>query len=140
MVVVLDTNHFTEFANASPCGHRLIARMSEQNADFFTCIVAAEESLQGWLAFIRRHTPGTAQLEAYERLQTCIETLTKFAILPFDRDAIAIFHRLQAQRIRIGTMDLKIASICIAHDALLLSRNLIDFEKVPDLQVANWLD
>ena len=114
--------------------------MSEQNADFFTCIVAAEESLQGWLAFIRRHTPGTAQLGAYARLQTCIETLTKFAILPFDTDAANVFHRLQAQRIRIGTMDLKIASICIAHDALLLSRNLIDFEKVPDLRVANWLD
>ena len=59
MVVVLDTNHFTEFANASVLGHRLIARMDERNADSLTCIVAAEESLQGWIAFIRRHTPGT---------------------------------------------------------------------------------
>ena len=140
VVVVLDTNHFTEFANASPCGHRLIARMSERNADFFTCIVAAEESLQGWLAFIRRHTPGTAQLEAYARLQSCIEALNKFTILPFDSDAANHFHRLQTQRIRVGTMDLKIASICIAHDALLLSRNLVDFEKIPDLRVENWLD
>ena len=37
-------------------------------------------------------------------------------------------------------MDLKIASICIAHDALLLTRNLVDFEKVPRLKVENWLD
>ena len=37
-------------------------------------------------------------------------------------------------------MDLKIAAICIAHDPLLLTRNLVDFEKVPGLQVENWLD
>jgi tRNA(fMet)-specific endonuclease VapC len=43
-------------------------------------------------------------------------------------------------KIRIGTMDLKIASICLAHDALLLSRNRVDFEKVPGLRVENWLD
>lgn len=37
-------------------------------------------------------------------------------------------------------MDLKIASIAISHDAMLLSRNLRDFRKVPGLNVENWLD
>jgi tRNA(fMet)-specific endonuclease VapC len=37
-------------------------------------------------------------------------------------------------------MDLKIACIALAHEALLLSRNLVDFEKVPGLRVENWLD
>jgi tRNA(fMet)-specific endonuclease VapC len=32
-------------------------------------------------------------------------------------------------------MDLKIASIAIANEAILVSRNLKDFEKVPDLTV-----
>ena len=140
MVVVLDTNHFTEFANASVLGHRLITRMDERNAGPLTCIVAAEESLQGWISYIRRHPPGTAQLEAYARLQSCIEALNKFTILPFDRDAAETFHRLQSQHLRVGTMDLKIAAICIAHDAMLLTRNLVDFEKVPGLRVENWLD
>ena len=140
MIVVLDTNHFTEFANASTPGHRLMARMDEREADSFTCIVAAEESLQGWIAFTRRHTAGPAQLEGYARLQSCIEALNKFTILPFDREAANRFTALQNQRLRIGTMDLKIAAICIAHDALLLSRNLVDFEKVPGLRVENWLD
>ena len=34
----------------------------------------------------------------------------------------------------------KIASICLVHDGLLLTRNLSDFEKVPGLRVENWLD
>ena len=37
-------------------------------------------------------------------------------------------------------MDLKIAAICIAHDALLPTRNLVDFAKAPGLRVENWLD
>ena len=37
-------------------------------------------------------------------------------------------------------MDLKIASICLVRDGLLLTRNLSDFEKVPGLRVENWLD
>jgi tRNA(fMet)-specific endonuclease VapC len=37
-------------------------------------------------------------------------------------------------------MDLKIAAIALSHEALLLSRNLRDFNSVPDLRVENWLD
>jgi len=38
------------------------------------------------------------------------------------------------------TQDLKIACICLAHDATLLTRNLADFKPVPGLRVENWLD
>ena len=50
------------------------------------------------------------------------------------------FVSLQKQPVRSGTMDLKIAAIALAHDALLLTRNLVDFDKVPNLRVENWLD
>jgi tRNA(fMet)-specific endonuclease VapC len=36
-------------------------------------------------------------------------------------------------------MDLRIAAIALAHDALLLSRNLKDFRKVPGLCVDDWI-
>jgi predicted nucleic acid-binding protein len=41
--------------------------------------------------------------------------------------------------VRIGSMDLKIACIGLVHDALVLSGNLQDFQKVPGLRVENWL-
>ncbi len=37
-------------------------------------------------------------------------------------------------------MDLRIASIVIANGATLLTRNLKDFTRVPDLRVENWLE
>lgn len=42
-------------------------------------------------------------------------------------------------RLGIGTMDLRIAAIAIANEATLLSRNLKDFARVPDLKVEDWL-
>jgi tRNA(fMet)-specific endonuclease VapC len=47
---------------------------------------------------------------------------------------------LRRKGIRIGTMDLRIASITLAHDATLLTRNSVDFARVPGLRFENWLD
>ena len=55
-----------------------------------------------------------------------------------DERSLTKFEALQKQRIRIGTMDLKIGSIALSNGATLLSRNLDDFQKVPDLDVADW--
>lgn len=140
MVVVLDTNHFQELRENSIAGKRLAARIKQARASVFSCIVAAEESLQGWLAFIHSRKNGLDQLEPYARLHACIETLSNLTILPFDDAAAVTFHSLQKQVRRVGPMDLKIASVCLAYDATLLSRNLKDFEQVPGLRVENWLD
>jgi tRNA(fMet)-specific endonuclease VapC len=35
-------------------------------------------------------------------------------------------------------MDLKIAAISITNDAILISRNLADFERIPNLAVKDW--
>jgi tRNA(fMet)-specific endonuclease VapC len=40
--------------------------------------------------------------------------------------------------IRIGTMDLRIASICIVNNAILVTRNRKDFQQVPDLNFEDW--
>lgn len=45
---------------------------------------------------------------------------------------------LRRLRIRIGTMDLRIASIALAHGAKLLTRNSVDFAKVPELTIEDW--
>jgi tRNA(fMet)-specific endonuclease VapC len=41
-------------------------------------------------------------------------------------------------RLRLGTMDLKIAAIARANDATLLTRNTTDFQKVPGLRFEDW--
>ena len=140
MFVVLDTNHFREMTEKTSVGKNLERRVDKHQADVFPCIVAVEETVQGWLAVINRCEAGRKQVAAYGWLHRSLEALIKLPILPFDDAAADAFHRLRDARVRIGTMDLKIAAICMALDATLLTRNLVDFEKVPGLRVENWLD
>jgi tRNA(fMet)-specific endonuclease VapC len=140
MFVVLDTNHYDELANDSVFGRNAHQRIERRRADVFISIISVQESVQGWTALINRKRPGSEQVHAYARFQKSIEALNKLTILPFDESAARLFENLKRQRIRCGTMDLKIAAICLVHDSLLLTRNLSDFAKVPGLRVENWLD
>jgi hypothetical protein len=50
--------------------------------------------------------------------------------MPFEQHAAAHFVRLRGGGVRIGSMDLKIACIALVYNALVLSANLQDFQKV----------
>ena len=84
------------------------------------------------------HVQQRRQIEAYRRLLRHLDNYRHIPVLPFDEQAAAEYERLRRSRIRIGTMDLKIAAIALSLDATLLSRNLVDFAKVPGLKVEDW--
>ena len=140
MFVILDTNHYRELAAKSALGLGLERRIDALGADAFTTLITIQEVAQGWLAEINRRSAGRDQLHAYAQFHLAIGSFENLTTLPFDEEAAEQFHRLQALRLNVGSMDLKIAAIAVSHGALLLSRNLRDFNKVPDLRVENWLD
>jgi tRNA(fMet)-specific endonuclease VapC len=96
--------------------------------------------MRGWLAYLANARTLTKQVEACRRLNRQLDNYRRIQVLEFDAHVATEFQRLQRLRIRIGTMDLKIAAIALAHDATLLSRNLADFKKVPDLRVEDWTE
>ena len=132
-MLVLDTDHLVELDRGSAQGAVLRWKLEDARDAVATTIISAEEQLRGWLAQIRRQRDPHEQIAAYQRLQRRIAFFAEWNVLPWDTDAADIFQRLRRQRIRIGTMDLKIASIVLAHGATLLSRNLRDFHQVADL-------
>ena len=113
----------------------------EDAAEPIACtIVSLEEILRGWLAAIHRRHDVELQVPAYTRLNRLFTTMADWDIVPFDDVTAQRFRDLRRQRVRIGTMDLKIASIALSHDALLLTANLRDFSQVPRLRCENWLE
>lgn len=137
---VLDTNHVSELIYRTAAGLRLLQRLDGSNQDVTISAITVEESLRGWLAEIRRNAEPRNQIAAYQRLIRQVEVFASWLVLPWDEDAVDCFDSLKSLRQQVGTQDLKIACICLAHDATLLTRNVNDFTPVPGLRVENWLD
>lgn len=140
MFGVLDTNHYVALIAGGPLSVRLVQNAENREADLFTTIITVQEISQGWMAAINKEQAGHDQVKGYSRFRHNLHAFCKIVVLAFDQEAAAIFHQLKAAYPRIGSMDLKIASICLMHDATLLTRNLRDFEPIVGLEVANWLD
>lgn len=137
---VLDTNHLREFTSGSAIGSKLRQRMNEASADVVTSVITAEEALRGWMAKLASAKSPEQEVSAYRHLDRLIGTLALFVRLPWDVEASARFQSFRKSSVRISTPDLRIACICIEHDATLLTRNRLDFAKVPGLKSENWLD
>jgi len=136
-MLVLDTNHITVLGYATPAGEGLLAQLNASNDEAVTTVVTLEEQMRGWLATINRARDVRNQVMAYDRLRTRTEFLAKWVMLPWDDEAANHFVEFRQQGVRIGTADLKIACIVLAHDAILLTRNVMDFQMVPGLKFAN---
>jgi tRNA(fMet)-specific endonuclease VapC len=95
--------------------------------------------MRGWLAGVRRARNVVDQVYPYDQLINLVRFFQAWEMLRFGEDSAARFASLRGQRIRIGTQDLKIAAIALESNALLLSANLVDFDRVPGLRVENWL-
>ena len=139
-MILLDTDHLSELERrGSAKGRTLLQRLQLQSDPIAATIVSIEEQFRGRLAGINQLPAGPKQVHPYSRLVELVEFYSGWTILPFDQPAAQQFLDLKAAKIRIGTMDLKIASIALIHQARVLSANLRDFRQVPGLSVEDWL-
>ena len=139
-MILLDTDHVNILQSRGPQAAVLAGRMSTtHDQDFGITAITLEEQMRGWLALIHSLNNVQKQIPAYERLVGVFDFFARWQIAPFDQAAADEFARLRGLRVRIGTMDLKIAATALANGAILLSANLRDFAQVPGLRVENWL-
>jgi tRNA(fMet)-specific endonuclease VapC len=142
-MILIDTDHATFLKYPeSERGRRFIERLEglPKSEVVGVAIVTVEERMRGWLAVIAKEKSALRQVAGYRELVRLFEFYQEFEIIPFDEAAARQFDDLRSQRLRLGTMDLKIAATALVSNALLLSANRRDFERVPGLRVENWLD
>jgi tRNA(fMet)-specific endonuclease VapC len=139
-MILLDTDHFTVLTDARHALHELVtSRLQAAGEPLAVPVVSIEEQLRAWLAQVRRLSDVQRHIFPYDRLIRLLDTLAEWEISRWSQPAAEEFKRLRRQRVRIGTQDLKIASIAVINDAVLLSANLRDFQQVPGLKVEDWL-
>ena len=139
-MLVLDTDHVSEYQRGtSPQALRLKQRLDDAEEPFATTIITVEEVMRGWMADLRRTRQPRLQIRPYARLRLLFRFFATWNVLDWDESAVEQFEALKRAKVRAGTMDLKIACICRAHDATLLMRNTSDFSAIPGLQSEDWL-
>jgi len=101
-------------------------------------VITVGEDLSGWLPACRRAQDGASRIKAYGRISQGLEFYLKRRCLPFDAAAATIFDKLKVQHLHIGKNDLSIAAIALSIGAIVVTRNVKDFQRIPDLIVEDW--
>ncbi|HFC12104.1 MAG TPA: type II toxin-antitoxin system VapC family toxin [Anaerolineae bacterium] len=107
--------------------------------DIAITAITVEELLRGRLAQIRRAKQMAARVSAFYWLEATLEHLCQFTVLGCTEEAEAWVRLWRSQKIRIGSQDLRIASICLANNAMLITRNKKDFCQIPKLIIESWV-
>ena len=78
-------------------------------------------------------------MHGYSKLEGLLDDFARAQVLPFSPAAADIYDELRKLRLTsVGAMDLRIASIAIANQMTLLTRNTVDFERIPNLTFEDW--
>jgi tRNA(fMet)-specific endonuclease VapC len=137
---ILDTDHIGILQRQRGNEYEVLSRRMAAHikTEFHTSIVTFHEQLLGWNAYIARAKDQSGIVRGYGKLEQILTDFANAQILPFDEAAAEVFDDLRAQKVRVSTMDLRIASIALATGMMVLSRNLVDFHRVPNLQAEDW--
>jgi tRNA(fMet)-specific endonuclease VapC len=137
---LLDTDHISFLQiRSGPEYAALSARMAQHSpADFAFSIISFHEQILGGHTFISRARTSAQVVRGYSLLLEILQGFLAAQILPFDAAAATIFDDLRAKKIRLATMDLRIASITLSQGLVLLTRNTADFNQIPGLFTEDW--
>ena len=140
MRFLLDTDHISILQKQSgPEFAALMARIAQvRRADLGFCIVSFHEQVLGCNTYIAQAKTTADIVRGYRMFDRVLSAFAAALVLPFDSNASAVFSGLIAQRVRIATMDLRIASIALSQGLTLVTRNSRDFSKVPSLVLEDW--
>lgn len=132
----LDTDTLTLFRQGHPA---VAARVTGTPAgDVGTTAITVDEQLAGRYAYLRRAVRPDQIERAYALLVDTVIGLSRFKILPYTQAAIARYQHLLARKLNVGKNDLRIAAIALECGAVVATRNVRDFARVPGLAVEDW--
>jgi tRNA(fMet)-specific endonuclease VapC len=128
---LLDTNALSQLIR-DPRGTVGTRLREVGDSSVFTSIIVACE-----LRYGARKRGSAALMERVEQLLASID------VAPLESGVDALYaevrHELESQGTPIGASDLLIAAHALEHQATLVTDDVAEFQRVPGLQVENWV-
>lgn len=131
-MVCLDSDILVSFLRRQPEALAVMARLESESGRLSTTIVTVCELFEG-----------AAAASDPARARSILEILlARMDLLDLDIDSAHRFGQLRfslrRQSLLLEDMDLLIASIALAHNQPLVTRNQKHFDRVPGLKVQTW--
>lgn len=137
---ILDTDHLAilQGPRTDSCNNILkrISQVSDSNV--YTTIISFHEIVSGWTKYVKQSNDPSKIVSDYARLEQVLKDFSCAQVLPFSFTASEVFEDLKRTKIRVATMDLRIASIAISKQMTVVTRNTIDYERIPGLMLQDW--
>jgi tRNA(fMet)-specific endonuclease VapC len=139
MTHLLDTDHISILQKQDGrdwgviVGH--IAQVGQKNVAL--SVVSFHEQLMGLHSEMSKPKNQSDLPRWYQRMSDMIDLYSKSNLLTFDDSAFVQFQTF-SKKIRVKPMDIRIASIALANDLTLVTRNTSDFARVPNLKLEDW--
>lgn len=101
-------------------------------------VVSAKEMLRGWLDYLPRQTRPDRIAHGFAQLAATVTFLGGWPILPYQESTITLYQQLRSQVANVGSNDLRIAAIALEQGAVVVTRNLRDFNRIPGVTTEDW--
>lgn len=132
MKYMLDTNVCVELIRKQPT--KLVDHLNQLRAGDVGVSAITVSELQHGVHKSKNPEQNIAALEQF---------LLPLLVAEYDYDAASVYGQVRAYLERvgspIGSMDLLIAAHALSLNAILVTNNVREFARVPDLQVEDWL-
>jgi tRNA(fMet)-specific endonuclease VapC len=101
-------------------------------------VITVEEQLSGWYSLLRTFKKRDELARTYAQLGNAVKALGQWAILPYTEAAMLRYDHLKSLKLNVKSQDLRIAAIALEHSAVVVTRNVRDFQRVPGLVIEDW--
>jgi tRNA(fMet)-specific endonuclease VapC len=137
---LLDTDHLSIIQQRTGPEYRAVmAHLAlHPRADIALSVINFHEQVLGCQTYLARARASADLIRGYGMLSRVITDFAGATVLPFDAAAGTALDGLAAARIRIGSMDLRIAAIALANGLTVVTRNVRHFRRVPGLVTEDW--
>ncbi len=130
---LLDTNICIFLLNQRGGFEHIVQRLDGMNREDIGIFAITVAELEFGIAASKKQSDNAKRLERF---------LLDFEVIDFSRASAAVYgpirSSLQAQGTPIGPMDFLIAAHSLSLNAILVTNNTREFERVPGLQLEDW--
>lgn len=137
---LLDTDHISLALRGNP---NIVNRLQNlRKSQWAVSVISIQEIFNGWISVLNDPRYKDQQVELYTRLWRSNEFFQRAQVLNFDTSADITYKQLLQNHPHLSKRrlekDVKIASVAIASQAIMVTRNQSDFTLIPGLQIQDW--